>query len=117
MRVLNIVMIQCVSRLVSICMMPIIAATLFLSSIGDAEAVPAFARKFQANCALCHTNVPRLAPFGQQFLANGYQFPGTTDGGETSKVVLDGAQGPVTLDKLSNMMAVRLRGDIQKASY
>jgi len=90
---------------------------MFLVDIGAAEAVPAFARKFQANCALCHTNVPRLAPFGQQFLANGYQFPGTTDGGDTAKIKLDGAQGPVTLDTLSNMMAVRLRGDIQKASF
>ncbi|VAX01504.1 hypothetical protein MNBD_GAMMA19-344, partial [hydrothermal vent metagenome] len=89
----------------------------FLVDIGAAEAVPAFARKFQANCALCHTNVPRLAPFGQQFLANGYQFPGTTDGGDTAKIKLDGAQGPVALDTLSNMMAVRLRGDIQKASF
>jgi hypothetical protein len=90
---------------------------MFLLDIGTAEAIPAFARKFQSNCALCHTNVPRLAPFGQQFLANGYQFPGTTDGGDTAKIKLDGAQGPVTLDTLSNMMAVRLRGDIQKASF
>ncbi len=98
-------------------MLPIVAISMFLVDIGAAEAVPAFARKFQANCALCHTNVPRLAPFGQQFLANGYQFPGTMDGGDTAKIKLDGAQGPVTLDTLSNMMAVRLRGDIQKASF
>ncbi len=98
-------------------LLPVVGVSMFLIDIGSAEAIPAFARKFQSNCALCHTNVPRLAPFGQKFLANGYQFPGTTDGGETAKIVLDGAQGPVTLDKLSNMMAVRLRGDIQKASF
>jgi len=104
-------------RVTAMLLLPMVAITMFLVDIGSAEAIPAFARKFQANCALCHTNVPRLAPFGQQFLANGYQFPGTTDGGDTAKIKLDGAQGPVTLDKLSNMMAVRLRGDIQRASF
>ncbi len=108
---------KCFCRMGAMFMLPIVAISMFLVDIGAAEAVPAFARKFQANCALCHTNVPRLAPFGQQFLANGYQFPGTTDGGDTAKIKLDGAQGPVTLDTLSNMMAVRLRGDIQKASF
>ncbi|MCF6336340.1 MAG: TonB-dependent receptor [Gammaproteobacteria bacterium] len=107
----------CFCRVGAMFMLPIVAISMFLVDIGAAEAVPAFARKFQANCALCHTNVPRLAPFGQQFLANGYQFPGTMDGGDTAKIKLDGAQGPVTLDTLSNMMAVRLRGDIQKASF
>ncbi len=97
--------------------LPVVAITMFLIDIGEAEALPAFARKFQSNCALCHSNVPRLTPFGQKFLENGYQFPGTTDGGETAKITLDGAQGPVTLDNLSNMMAVRFRGDIQKASF
>lgn len=98
-------------------LLPVIAVVMFTLDINDAEAIPAFARKFQSNCALCHTNVPRLAPFGQKFLENGYQFPGTTDGGATAKIKLDGAQGPVTLDTLSNMMAVRLRADIQKASF
>ncbi len=104
-------------RIVMALMLPVMAVTMFIMDMGTAEAIPAFARKFQANCALCHTNVPRLSPFGQNFLANGYQFPGTSDGAETAKIILDGAQGPVTLDKLSNMMAVRLRGDIQKAKF
>jgi len=117
MKKVNMKMSKCFCRVAAIFMLPIVAISMFLVDIGAAEAVPAFARKFQANCALCHTNVPRLAPFGQQFLANGYQFPGTTDGGDTAKIKLDGAQGPVTLDTLSNMMAVRLRGDIQKASF
>lgn len=85
--------------------------------INTASAIPAFARKFHSNCALCHSSEPRLTPFGQRFLENGYQFPGTTDGAETAKIKLPGAQGPVTVDKLSNMMAVRIRGDIQTASF
>ena len=98
-------------------LLPVLAIAMFMLDISDAEAIPAFARKYQANCALCHSNEPRLTPFGQKFLANGYQFPGTTDGNDTAKIKLDGAQGAVTVDKLSNMMAVRLRGDIQKASF
>jgi len=85
--------------------------------IGNAEAIPAFARKYEANCALCHSNEPRLTQFGQRFLENGYQFPSTQDGAETSKMVLEGEQGPVTLDTLSTMMAVRIRADIQRANF
>jgi len=94
----------------------ILFLVLFLLST-MAQAVPAFARKYDANCALCHTNEPRLSSFGQKFLENGYQFPGTTDGADTAKTKLEGEQGPVTLDKLSTMMAVRIRGDIQKVSF
>ncbi len=94
---------------------PIFIILFFLSTV--AEAIPGFARKYQANCALCHTNEPRLSPFGQKFLENGYQFPGTTDGAETAKSQLEGEQGPVTLDQLSNMFAIRIRADIQKASF
>ncbi|MFV2056256.1 MAG: hypothetical protein ACC707_07290 [Thiohalomonadales bacterium] len=90
---------------------------ILIFTVSSASAVPAFARKYQANCSLCHSNEPRLTPFGQRFLENGYQFPSTTDGNETSKLVFDGEQGPVTLDKLSNMMAVRIRGDIQRATF
>ena len=85
--------------------------------MGQASALPAFARKYQANCALCHTNEPRLTPFGQQFKENGYQMPGTSDGGTTAKHIFDGAQGPVTVDDISKMMAVRIRADIQRPSF
>lgn len=83
----------------------------------DADAIPAFARKYQANCALCHTNEPRLTAFGQQFKANGYQMPGSEDGDSAKKHVFEGAQGPVTLDDISNIMAVRFRGDIIQPSF
>ncbi len=85
--------------------------------MGQASALPAFARKYQANCALCHTNEPRLTPFGQQFKENGYQMPGSSDGGTTAKHIFDGAQGPVTVDDVSKIMAVRIRADIQRPSF
>jgi len=97
--------------------MPMVLAVTFIIEIGDANAVPAFARKYQANCALCHTNEPRLTVFGQQFKENGYQMPGSADGGDTAKDVLEGSQGPVTIDKISNIMAIRIRADVQRASF
>lgn len=90
---------------------------LFFMVIGDAHAIPAFARKYQANCALCHTNEPRLSIFGQQFKENGYQMPGSQDGADTAKHVLEGEQGPVTIDDISKIMAVRIRADVQRASF
>lgn len=45
----------------------------------DAEAIPAFARKYHVSCSLCHGPVPRLTAFGETFAANGFEFqPGET---------------------------------------
>jgi len=90
---------------------------MFAIDMGVAKAVPAFARKYEANCALCHTNEPRLTPFGQQFKENGYQMPGSADGGTQAKHVFEGEQGPVTVDDISKIMAVRIRADIQRPAF
>lgn len=39
----------------------------------DADAIPAFARKYRVSCSLCHSTIPRLTPFGDQFAANGFE--------------------------------------------
>jgi hypothetical protein len=39
-------------------------------------AIPTFARKYNFNCIVCHTNYPRLNDFGELFRRNGYQLPG-----------------------------------------
>jgi hypothetical protein len=39
----------------------------------EAEAIPAFARKYNVSCSLCHGPVPRLTEFGANFAANGFQ--------------------------------------------
>jgi hypothetical protein len=39
----------------------------------EAGAVPAFARKYNVSCSLCHNPAPRLTAFGEQFAANGFQ--------------------------------------------
>ena len=38
-----------------------------------AAAIPAFARKYNASCSLCHSTVPRLNAFGEDFAANGFE--------------------------------------------
>jgi len=39
-----------------------------------ADAIPPFARRYRVSCQLCHSPVPRLNEFGEQFAANGFMF-------------------------------------------
>lgn len=48
----------------------------FAAAPRRAEAIPVFAHRFGLSCQVCHTEVPHLTAFGQQFLANGYRIPG-----------------------------------------
>lgn len=41
----------------------------------DARAIPAFARKYRTSCQTCHTQYPRLNPFGEAYRLSGYQYP------------------------------------------
>ncbi|MFN7133591.1 MAG: hypothetical protein ACK4N5_16055, partial [Myxococcales bacterium] len=60
----------------------IVLAALVLLVGARAEAIPAFARKYETGCQTCHAVVwPKLNPFGRQFKENGYQYP---DGAEES---------------------------------
>jgi len=36
--------------------------------------IPAFARKYNVSCSLCHAPAPRLNAFGEAFAANGFEF-------------------------------------------
>ncbi len=84
----------------------------------DAQAVPSFARKYDISCNVCHTRQPRLNPYGQRFQENGYQLPGTEDGGTAAKSLFGGPLYGVTIDEnISNYFAVRLRADVQKADF
>ncbi|MCA9467652.1 MAG: hypothetical protein KC643_19710 [Nitrospira sp.] len=89
----------------------IIMFTLWGPWVQDAHAIPAFARKYQVNCNVCHTRWPRLNSFGEQFLENGYQMPGTHDGGIAKKVQL----GDVTLDDVSNYIGFLF--DVEPVKY
>lgn len=96
---------------------PVLAVLVAILFPPAADAVPAFARKYEVTCNACHTRQPRLNSFGQRFLENGYQMPGTEDGGTVKKSLFGGPLNGVTLDKISNYMAIRVRADIQQASF
>jgi hypothetical protein len=51
-----------------------------------AEAIPAFSKKYEAPCSMCHASWPRLNDVGVKFKLNGYQMPDTEDGGERAKL-------------------------------
>ena len=50
-------------------MMPVL---LLLFSVGDAYAVPSFARQTGLSCNVCHSNPPELTQFGRNFKLKGY---------------------------------------------
>ncbi|MFO0705736.1 MAG: hypothetical protein U0412_02680 [Nitrospira sp.] len=77
-------------------------------SVENAQAIPAFARKYDLTCTACHTAPPRLNSYGERFLENGYQLPGTEDGGITKKRNL----ADLSLDDVANFTGVRLRGNV-----
>lgn len=41
-----------------------------------ADAIPVFAHRYGLSCQACHTVVPHLNAFGEEFLANGYRIQG-----------------------------------------
>src|SRR6516165_7182838 len=45
------------------------------SVVPDANAIPAFARKYQTACSTCHNDFPQLNDFGEAFWKNGFKFP------------------------------------------
>ena len=55
----------------------------------QAEAIPAFARKYGFECTQCHTAWPKLNAFGRDFKMNGYRIEGELEDEELSQVVSD----------------------------
>jgi hypothetical protein len=50
----------------------------FLLISGIAEAIPAFARKYQMSCTTCHSPaMPRIKAFGEEFAGNGFRMKDT----------------------------------------
>jgi hypothetical protein len=47
---------------------------IFILPARQADAIPAFARKYQISCQVCHSPaMPRLKPFGDEFAGNGFR--------------------------------------------
>ncbi len=47
--------------------------TVLLLPPREADAIPAFARKYQISCSTCHAPFPRLKPYGEEFAARGFR--------------------------------------------
>ncbi|MBI1909488.1 MAG: hypothetical protein HYS22_04905 [Deltaproteobacteria bacterium] len=45
----------------------------------EAHAIPAWARRYSADCSMCHTMIPRLNPMGHKFRRLGYRMPDEFD--------------------------------------
>lgn len=39
----------------------------------QSSAIPAFARKYDMSCGTCHSPIPKLKPYGDEFAGNGFQ--------------------------------------------
>jgi hypothetical protein len=79
-----------------------------LSIVPQASAVSQFSRKYSITCTTCHTAFPRLNHFGERFMQNGYQMPGTENGSEVGKEKISDM---LTIDNLKNFLGVRLSLD------
>jgi len=86
-------------KLIVSCMVLAVGALFLMPS--ESHAMPNFARKYGADCSLCHTVVPRLNRFGYEFRAAGYRDPGEIGEQDTEDF------------KLSNYFAGRIQEQYQ----
>lgn len=78
----------------------------------SAQAIPAFARKYDMSCTSCHTKPPRLNAFGEAFHMAGYQIPQTQEGEQRGKRQI----GRIHSEKeLMNIFALRTTGNFAES--
>ncbi len=65
------------------------ALGMFFTMVGQAGAVPAFSRQYHLSCSTCHVAYPKLKPFGEDFIANGYVLGGMQDRAYDDQVIDD----------------------------
>lgn len=51
----------------------VIIFSLVLLIADQMSAIPAYARKYDMSCSVCHSPIAKLKPYGDEFAANGYQ--------------------------------------------
>ena len=66
---------QSITAAVGLAAVVAVTALGFLLSADTADAIPAFARKYQTACQTCHVIIPKLNSFGEAFRLSGYQIP------------------------------------------
>lgn len=63
------------TQMISKALLPFSVVGALLLVAADAEAIPAFARKYKLGCNVCHTVYPQLNRFGRDFRDNGFRMP------------------------------------------
>lgn len=58
--------------IVTVCLMFVAGFSVFST---DSQAMPNFARKYGADCSMCHTVIPKLNKLGYEFRLAGYRLP------------------------------------------
>jgi hypothetical protein len=95
------------------CLFLIIGGVFLLATFiqEDAHAIPAFARKYESVCSMCHMAWPQLNKVGRSFKEDGYKFPGN----EKTQVISDYLQWdkhlPVTAVIVSRPYDEKKSGD------
>jgi hypothetical protein len=89
----------------------LIILTVLFGTTDDAEAIPAFARKYRISCSTCHVAVPKLKDYGEDFAGNGFLLP---DGEEPKRTYIDTGDDELLLLR-ELPLAVRLDAYIQAA--
>ena len=87
----------------------------------NADAIPAFARKYKTSCVLCHAPFPRLTAMGEAFRLNGYKIPQADEiyvkeepvsmGADAYKKVFPEAIWPSTIPGMPPL-SIRVVGDV-----
>ena len=86
----------------------LIPAMLVLVFLSEANAIPAFARKYQMSCTTCHAPAfPRLKPFGDEFSGDGFRMKDT----EAPRYFVNTGDDKLSLIR-SFPIAVRLEGHV-----
>src|SRR5262252_8770803 len=69
-------LVNSIRRLVVLSPVALILITfIILGENPTAQAIPAFARKYQTSCSTCHNDFPELNDFGEAFKKRGFKFP------------------------------------------
>lgn len=78
-----------------------VAALVATALPATSHALPAFARRYNLACGVCHSAVPRLNAYGEAFHMNGFKPPGT----------MMAPLPPTWKERIADGMAVWARGD------
>jgi len=90
----------------------IIGLILTIIPTQDAQAIPAFARKYKISCNTCHIAIPKLKAYGDDFAGNGFRLP---DGEEPKRANINTGDETLTLLR-SIPLAIRFDAYIQAAN-